>query len=72
MSAATVMNKAKLIKALPPPAERRAIRERAGLTQQDFGDALGVDRATVCRWEAGRRPERPHLGAYVRLLQRLR
>jgi DNA-binding XRE family transcriptional regulator len=36
---------------LPPPAERRRIREAAGWTQEDLGDELGVSRHLVYRWE---------------------
>lgn len=36
---------------LPPPAERRRIREAAGWTQQQVADALHVSRHTVGRFE---------------------
>lgn len=32
------------------------IRERAGLTQRNVADALGIDRASVSYWETGARP----------------
>ena len=36
---------------LPPPEERRHIREAAGLTQQKLADVLFVSRYTIGRWE---------------------
>ena len=42
---------AKYTAPLPSPDNRRLIRERAGLTQEDLGDELLVSRWTVTRWE---------------------
>ncbi len=57
---------------LPPPAERRAIRDRAEASLEDIARELGVTRMTVCRWERGeRKPWKKHRAAYVRLLRRL-
>lgn len=57
---------------LPPPAVRRALRERVGLTQADIASVLGVDRATVSRYETGKRTARGDLAtAYRALLDRL-
>lgn len=57
---------------LPPPAMRRAIREAAGLTLEDFGGALGVSSQAVLYWERGTRFPRPeHLGPYSELLRAL-
>jgi len=36
---------------LPPPAERRRIREAAGLSLDRMGKALGVTGPTVWNWE---------------------
>lgn len=55
---------------LPPPALRRLLRERAGLTQAALARALGVHRAVLSRWETGeRRPRdvRGYLDALARL-----
>jgi len=41
---------------LPPPKIRRMIREAAGLSRRDFGDAIGVSEEAVCTWEEGRTP----------------
>ncbi|MEU2287891.1 helix-turn-helix domain-containing protein [Streptomyces sp. NPDC013178] len=54
---------------LPPPAERRRLREAAGLTQEDVATALRTKRETVNGWETGRTtPRPPRLAAYKRLL----
>ena len=56
----------------PPPGVRRRLRESAGLTQQDFAGFLGVDRASVSRYETDTRaPSGEILSRYIRLLNRL-
>jgi|GEM_PF-2636393 len=58
---------------LPPPEERRAIRELAGLSQEDVGVLLGVSQACVGRYEAGqRRPRGDLLVRYAGVLRDLR
>jgi DNA-binding transcriptional regulator YiaG len=58
--------------ALPSPAEARAIREAAGVSQVRLADELGVAPLTVLRWEQGVRvPAGAHRLAYVRLLRQL-
>ncbi|NBW20949.1 MAG: XRE family transcriptional regulator [Caulobacteraceae bacterium] len=32
-----------------------ALRKKTGLSMQEFGNALGVDRTTIWRWETGSR-----------------
>jgi transcriptional regulator with XRE-family HTH domain len=44
--------------ALPSPPLRRALREEKALTQADVAQVLGVDRATVARYELGTRSPR--------------
>lgn len=39
----------------------RTIRERSGLSQTDLADAVGVDRSTISRLEAGERNAAPWL-----------
>lgn len=57
---------------LPTPEERRLLRERAGLSQADIAAALGVTRAAVAQWEAGRcRPRTEYLIPYLSILDRL-
>jgi HTH-type transcriptional regulator/antitoxin MqsA len=58
--------------ALPPPAVCRAIRLRAGVSQDEVARVLGVNRVAVTRWESGQRVPRPVVrGRYVELLERL-
>ncbi|MFJ6543050.1 helix-turn-helix domain-containing protein [Streptomyces sp. NPDC091385] len=54
---------------LPPPDERRRLREHHALTQAQVARRLGVSRATVRAWERGRStPSGPRHEAYARLL----
>jgi DNA-binding transcriptional regulator YiaG len=51
---------------LPPPKERRRLREGAGLSIREFAHALGVSATSVARWETGeRQPHGPFLHVYV-------
>ncbi|MEV6593043.1 telomere-associated protein Tap [Streptomyces acidicola] len=57
---------------LPPPAERKRLRQAHGLTLDEVATALKVRRATVSGWEAGRtEPRPPERDAYARLLKQL-
>ncbi|GGS92461.1 MULTISPECIES: telomere-associated protein Tap [Streptomyces] len=57
---------------LPHPAERRRLREAAGLSQDQIAAALKTRRETVSGWEAGRTdPRPPKRAAYARLLEGL-
>ncbi|MFE7135821.1 helix-turn-helix domain-containing protein [Streptomyces sp. NPDC057638] len=54
---------------LPPPKERRRLREARGLSQQAVAAAIGVTRATIRAWESGRSsPRGPRRTAYAELL----
>ncbi|MFI2437348.1 telomere-associated protein Tap [Streptomyces sp. NPDC018693] len=54
---------------LPPPAERKRLREAACLTQEEVAVALQTKRETVNGWETGRTmPRPPRLAAYKHLL----
>ncbi len=70
-----MLAKARAHHSLPPPAERRRIREAAGLSQSDVALALGVSSPTVWRWEQepGFSP-RSHrvLAEYAYLLEQLK
>lgn len=58
---------------LPEPAERRALREAADLTQRELAEAIGVDRTTVAHWESGRHtPNGKLLDAYLEALGALK
>ncbi|MEV5433182.1 helix-turn-helix transcriptional regulator [Streptomyces sp. NPDC052701] len=57
---------------LPPPAERRRLRQAHALTLDEVAAALGVRRATVGGWETGKtEPRPPEREAYARLLRQL-
>ncbi|MFG2886347.1 helix-turn-helix domain-containing protein [Streptomyces sp. NPDC048297] len=57
---------------LPPPKERRRLREAGSLTQTQVAARLGVRRATVRAWERGKSaPGGPQRDAYARLLAAL-
>ncbi|KUL62417.1 telomere-associated protein Tap [Streptomyces sp. NRRL S-1521] len=57
---------------LPPPAERRRLRQAHALTLDEVAAALGVRRATVGGWETGKaEPRPPEREAYARLLKQL-
>ena len=67
-----ILEKRRAKRRLPEPRMRRLMRERAGITQSDLAHVLGVDPATVSRWESGERDPRPaQLGPYVAALDRL-
>ena len=50
------------------PAEIRSIRERLGLTQEQFTKLTRVGEATICRWERGRLLQNPAMDRYLRLI----
>ncbi|MFF4174120.1 telomere-associated protein Tap [Streptomyces sp. NPDC001744] len=57
---------------LPPPAERKRLRQAHALTVDEVASALKVRRATVSGWEAGKtEPRPPERDAYARLLDGL-
>ncbi|WP_435838042.1 helix-turn-helix transcriptional regulator [Streptomyces chrestomyceticus] len=54
------------------PAERRRLREAAGLSQAQVAAALSARREAVGNWETGRtEPRPPKRAAYARLLEKL-
>lgn len=67
-----ILSEARLRRSLPEPPVRRVLRQRAGLTQQEVALVLGVDRASIARYENGGRDPRGAIRvAYVALLTRL-
>ncbi|MGV9248916.1 telomere-associated protein Tap [Streptomyces sp. NPDC003710] len=57
---------------LPPPAERKRLRQAHGLTLDQVASALKVRRATVSGWENGKtEPRPPEREAYAHLLKKL-
>ncbi len=58
------------MKHIRPLPELRGYRERQHppLSQRELADKLGVTRATVCRWEAGkRRPDDQHIPTVAKM-----
>ena len=54
---------------LPTPAERRAIRQRAGLSLDQLAKTVGVSRACLSKWETGKRyPSPAYRVQYARAL----
>lgn len=57
---------------LPVPAERKRLREAAGLSQAQIAKALDARREAVGNWETGKtEPRPPKRAAYARLLEGL-
>ncbi|MEU2073878.1 helix-turn-helix transcriptional regulator [Streptomyces sp. NPDC013489] len=57
---------------LPPPEERKRLRQAHALTVDEVAAALKVRRATVTNWESGKtEPRPPERDAYARLLDGL-
>ncbi|MFE3995191.1 telomere-associated protein Tap [Streptomyces goshikiensis] len=57
---------------LPVPAERKRLREAAGLSQAQIATALNARREAVGNWEIGKsEPRPPKRAAYARLLEGL-
>ncbi|MDX3483219.1 helix-turn-helix transcriptional regulator, partial [Streptomyces scabiei] len=57
---------------LPPPVERKRLREAAGLSQAQIATALDARREAVGNWETGKtEPRPPKRAAYARLLEGL-
>ncbi|MFC9033695.1 helix-turn-helix transcriptional regulator [Streptomyces arboris] len=72
VSVESLLEEARLAKAMPPPEERLRLRETAGLTRAQVAEAVGVARGTVLAWEAGKSdPTPPGRLPYLRLLEGL-
>ncbi|MFL0028478.1 helix-turn-helix transcriptional regulator [Streptomyces sp. NBUL23] len=72
VSVESLLEEARLAKALPPPEERLRLREAAGLTRAQVATAVGVARGTVLAWETGKSdPTPPGRLRYLRLLEGL-
>jgi transcriptional regulator with XRE-family HTH domain len=67
-----ILHRMRLRRRLPPPAARRLIRERAGVSQLDVARVVGVTREAVARWELhDRTPRGTNLDRYLETLDRL-
>jgi DNA-binding transcriptional regulator YiaG len=68
----TLVARARLRGALPPPEERARIRLAAGCTLGEVGDVIGVSHEAVRTWELGiREPGPENARRYGELLERL-
>lgn len=57
---------------LPPPGERKRIRNEYGVSQGDVAAVLGVSRLTVSMWERGETDPKPdHAQKYAELLDQM-
>ena len=60
------------LREMPAPPIRRALREHHGLSQGQLAGLLGVDRASVSRYESGERAPRTAIAErYLDILDRL-
>ncbi|MEU7347971.1 helix-turn-helix transcriptional regulator [Streptomyces bacillaris] len=72
VSVESLLEEARLAKAMPPPEERLRLREAAGLTRAQVATAVGVARGTLLAWESGKSdPTPPGRLPYLRLLEGL-
>lgn len=71
MAVAELLERVRARRVLPSAAERRRIREAAGVSQHEVARALGVSWTAVYRWEQGARPREVE-AAYAELLAELR
>jgi DNA-binding XRE family transcriptional regulator len=53
-----VIHQRRIRSCLPPPSKRRRIRERAGVSQEELAQVLGVSKVAISRWETGTRTPR--------------
>lgn len=67
-----LLARARALRDLPPPDDRRAIRERAGASQSACAETLGVSQQAFAFWETGATtPSGERAAAYVELLHDL-
>lgn len=72
METKELLERARAVNRLPPPRERRRIREAAGATQRELAGVLEVGVMTLNRWERGlTRPRGRKAVAYAALLEQL-
>jgi DNA-binding transcriptional regulator YiaG len=54
------------------PAERKRVRQAAGITQAELADALDVPKGTLEKWEQEHTPSGERLRGYIAALESLR
>ena len=73
MSVAELRERILDLRELPPPAERRRLRRKTGVSTLDIARALGVTPQAVGAWERGERtPSRELLPRYLEILRIVR
>ncbi|MFJ6239554.1 helix-turn-helix domain-containing protein [Streptomyces griseus] len=71
-SVEALLEEARLVAAMPPPAERLRLREAAGFSRAHFAATVGVGRQTIANWETGvSDPTPPARYPYLRILKGL-
>lgn len=55
---------------VPDPVDVKAIRERSGLTQEEFARRYGISRRSLQEWEQGRRQPEGAVRSYLRVIDR--
>jgi len=61
-----------LARSIPPPKQRRQLRERVGVSRALCAEVLRVDPSTLRSWETGRsEPQGDRRVRYAELLERL-
>lgn len=69
MTTPDLLKEVKARRAMPCPADRRRIRERAGVSQRAIGELIGTSGQAVANYEGGRRlPRGRTLIRYVDIL----
>jgi DNA-binding transcriptional regulator YiaG len=71
LSESELLERLRAKRALPPAAERKAIRKAAGATLRDVASEIGTSATSVFRWEQGAKPGM-HTAAYAQLLEELK
>ncbi len=72
LSVESLLEEARLAKAMPPPEERLRLREAAGFSRAHIAATVGVGRSTIANWETGvSDPTPPARLPYLRILKGL-
>jgi transcriptional regulator with XRE-family HTH domain len=68
----SLVEQVRIERRMPSPATAKVIRRTAGVSLERMADEIGVDRATLMRWENGENRPRPaHCAKWAALLDEL-